>query len=279
MTPGANVDLLRWPIHAQTRLRLAGCFPFSPEIAANREYRHPFIALHQHFYHGRMLREGGDALVLCPGDVTFSLPNVGTRYELSDRGHHWCVHLDPVAEAQESVPIPLHLPMRNTGAYVAERFRAIIDLHIRGQRTPSAPLLQTAASLSLQELILWLALNVPEEGGSLGPKSEAAVLQARAMLDERFAEPLTALQMTGNTGLSPNYLATRFRQRFGVTMDGYLLRRRVEVGKHLLLTTNLLVKEVAFQVGIADPQYFNKQFRRSTNLSPTAFRLSERLVK
>lgn len=280
MKRGANADFLRWPAQAQPRVRLVGCVPFGPEIAAGRDYRHPTVAMHQHFYHGRLLIEGGQTLVLRPGDVTFSLPNITTRYELAAKGHHWCVHFDPiVARSGGGVRLPLHLPMGNAGGYVTERLRALGDLHVRGQRASSGRLLQTAAALSFQELIVWLALNVPERAAILGPKSEAAVLQARSMLDESFREPLTVQEITRKTGLSRNYLATRFRQRFGVTMDGYLLRRRIEVASHLLLTTNLLVKEVAYQVGIADPQYFNKQFRRSTGVSPTAFRTSDRLVK
>ena len=277
--PRATVACLCWPTHAQPRVRLAGCFPFSPEIAAGQVYWDSTVALHQHFYHGRLQLEDGTFLTLRPGDVTFSPPNASTHYDLAEKGRHWCVHFDPVPARSSGVQIPLHLPLGTAGAYVTERLRALADLHTRGQRAPSVSLLQTASSLSLQELILWLALNVPERAVILGPKSEMAVMQARAVMDERFHEPLSIREITRNTGLSRNYLTTRFRQRFGITPESYLLRRRIEVARHLLLTSNLLVKEVAFQVGIADQQYFNKQFRRSVGLSPTAFRVTNRMVK
>ena len=275
MTSGNNASFFRWSIHGQPRVRFAGWFPFGPEIASGSRYKHPTVALHQHFYHGRLVVEGGATFLLRPGDVTYSLPNVVTQYELDAPGHHWCIHFNSVEDPRSGVlRLPLHLPMGAAGAYITERMRAIADLQGRLQRAPSDGLLKTAVSLSLQELIVWTAVSTHGNMGVLGPKSEAAVCQARALLDERFNEPLTIQEITSASGLSRNYLATRFRQRFGITMEGYLLRRRIEVARQLLLTTDLQIKEVAFRVGIPDPQYFNKQFRRMTGVSPLGFRSS-----
>ncbi|MDD5349694.1 MAG: AraC family transcriptional regulator [Chthoniobacteraceae bacterium] len=276
MRSGANPGFFRWPLGAQPRVRLAGWFPFEPGSVAGRCYRHPTVALHQHFYHARLFVEGGAVIALRPGDVTWSLPDRRTRYELAEPGHHWCVHFNAAAaRTAKCVKQPLHLPLGAAGAYVTERFRAIADLQGRLQRAPRNGLLEAAVSLSMQELIFWLALQAPGRGGAGGgAKAEAAVEEARLLLDAHFGRPLAAHEVTQTVGLSRNYLAARFRKRFGATMENYLLRRRIEVARHLLFTTDFLIKEVAFRVGIPDPQYFNKQFRRIVGMSPCAFRQS-----
>lgn len=43
---------------------------------------------------------------------------------------------------------------------------------------------------------------------------------------------------------------------------------------HLLEVTDLSIKAVALSVGIGDPNYFSKLFRRAFTLSPSEFRLS-----
>jgi AraC-like DNA-binding protein len=276
MKSGIRSGFFRWPPAEQPRVRLAGWFPFDSQVAG-RSFRHPTVALHQHFYHARLLVEGGETILLRPGDVTWSLPNRQTRYELEEPGHHWCVHFSPAtARAGGGKKQPLHLPMGAAGAYVTERFRAIADLYGRSRRLPPDRALRSALSLSLQELIVWLALSHParREGTARSSKADAAVNEARLLLDAHFSRPVTAHEMTHAVPLSPNYLAARFRERFGATMENYLLRRRIEVARQLLFTTNLFVKEVAFRVGIPDPQYFNKQFRRITGMSPSVFRQS-----
>jgi two-component system response regulator YesN len=73
-------------------------------------------------------------------------------------------------------------------------------------------------------------------------------------------------------GLSADYVARLFARRYGMTVQHYLLLRRVELARHLLISSDLRVSEIGREVGLPDPQYFNKQFRRVVGQSPVAFR-------
>jgi|TARA_B110000093_G_C12715098_1_gene303819 two-component system response regulator YesN len=72
--------------------------------------------------------------------------------------------------------------------------------------------------------------------------------------------------------LSPGTLTKKFKQTHQTTLSQYLLRRRTDKVKSLLATTTLTVYEVGADVGIPDPQYFNKQFRKVTGNSPSRYR-------
>jgi YesN/AraC family two-component response regulator len=72
--------------------------------------------------------------------------------------------------------------------------------------------------------------------------------------------------------LAPGTLTKKFKQAHKTTLSQYLLHRRIDKAKSLLATTTLTVYEVGSNVGIPDPQYFNKQFRKVTGNSPSRYR-------
>jgi AraC-like DNA-binding protein len=129
------------------------------------------------------------------------------------------------------------------------------------------------ASAAFLELLLQLAAFAREKPARPSARaSDRALLRARALIEERLSSPLSVPELAAEVGLSQNYLARLFRRDSGMTLQGYLNSRRMEEARHLLENTDLPVKSVAARVGYSDAQYFNKQFRRSSGLSPTAYR-------
>ncbi|MEK5267307.1 helix-turn-helix transcriptional regulator [Weizmannia sp. FSL W8-0401] len=52
----------------------------------------------------------------------------------------------------------------------------------------------------------------------------------------------------------------------------YLIHFRINTAKRLLRYSNKSVKEIALDVGIADTPYFNRLFKRKTEMTPLAYR-------
>lgn len=250
--------------------------PFSPARALH-EYRHGTFALHQHHYRGRMFI-GRKIITLRPGDVTITPPHVVSRYELEEEGYHWCIHFQPTAIPAGSprLRLPLHLPMLGGGGHVTERMRQIAEC--TRERTGSRDEKQLAvvtASAMLQELLLVLALGEAghkRSGRTHKKKSENLLDAARDRIEREFHLPLSMAGLAADSGLSRNYFSARFRARFGRTAQSYLLLRRIEAARLLLISTGLPVKEIAFECGIPDPNHFNKQFRQIAGMSPTDYR-------
>jgi len=115
--------------------------------------------------------------------------------------------------------------------------------------------------------------NQPGASSQLKRKSDALLEAAKESMDRQFSQPLSVADLARASGLSRNYFSARFHERFGMTVDAYLLHRRIEMAKMLLNSTTLSIKEIAFECGIPDSHYFNKQFRRATGESPTAYRI------
>ena len=98
----------------------------------------------------------------------------------------------------------------------------------------------------------------------------------RVRIGREFDRPLTTEHLARSAGMSRRHLRRAFAERFGLTPRAYLERSRMTRAASLLRDTDCLIKEVAAQVGFADPNNFSTVFKRFHGLSPEAFRARHR---
>lgn len=98
--------------------------------------------------------------------------------------------------------------------------------------------------------------------------------QVREHLLAHIAEGLDLEKLADSFNVSPFHLCRAFSQEFRMSMTEMLAVARMERARELLRNPDVPVKLVAAQVGLSDPNYFAKVFRRMTGSSPSEFRLS-----
>lgn len=79
-------------------------------------------------------------------------------------------------------------------------------------------------------------------------------------------------QLADAVGLHRSVLTRRFGAAFGCSPSEYLYRWRIQNALTLLRETRRSVHEIARDCGWDDPNYFSRCIRKSTGLSPQAFR-------
>jgi AraC-like DNA-binding protein len=84
----------------------------------------------------------------------------------------------------------------------------------------------------------------------------------------------TVQYVADQLGISIDYLSDMLRSTTGLNTQQHIHNRLIDKAKELLSTTNLSVKEIAYQLGFEYPQSFNKLFKKKTNISPLEFRQS-----
>lgn len=72
--------------------------------------------------------------------------------------------------------------------------------------------------------------------------------------------------------LSSGYLSIVFKKNFGIPFQDYLLQKRMEKAKLLLLTTELKNYEIAEKVGFEDVNYFITKFKKYYQITPKQYR-------
>ena len=81
---------------------------------------------------------------------------------------------------------------------------------------------------------------------------ERHLLQARDLVDARYAEPLGVDDMARAAGLSRAHFSREFRRTFGESPHAYLLTRRLERAAALLRATDRSVVAICFAVGLRE---------------------------
>ncbi|RLL48396.1 response regulator [Oceanobacillus piezotolerans] len=74
--------------------------------------------------------------------------------------------------------------------------------------------------------------------------------------------------------LSPIYISKLYKEQLGVNYISFLTECRLEHARKLMLNPEKSLKEVTFDIGYQDPNYFSKVFRKMYGVSPTEYRKS-----
>lgn len=107
---------------------------------------------------------------------------------------------------------------------------------------------------------------------STADEAADAIRTVKAYVLQHCAEDLSLELLAGMVYLSPSYLSRLFKRETGETLSSYVQNIRIEQAKTLLRTTSLKTYEVAERVGIPDPVYFSRIFKKITGVKPKDFR-------
>ena len=92
------------------------------------------------------------------------------------------------------------------------------------------------------------------------------------MIVEHFSETLKLAQIAAEVGVHPVYLATAFRQKFGVTIGEFVRKLRIEHACAELMKGDLPLTAIALQAGFVDQSHFSKVFKLYVGMTPHKYR-------
>ena len=130
-----------------------------------------------------------------------------------------------------------------------------------------------AACACLMDLILFLSrcftqANTPESTTIL------RLGQVLSFIEKHFAGPIRVPQLAQLAHMSESSLLRTFHKVMGTSPMDHVIRIRVSKAMELLRHGDVRVTEAAFQCGFGDSNYFARQFRKVTGLSPRQFQKS-----
>ncbi len=95
-------------------------------------------------------------------------------------------------------------------------------------------------------------------------------------VDSHLDETITLADMAAVAGLSRMYFAAQFRAATGIRPHEFLLRRRIDRAKQMLIETEMTLVDVALSVGFQNQAHFTTVFRRFVGETPYRWRCGNR---
>jgi transcriptional regulator GlxA family with amidase domain len=111
----------------------------------------------------------------------------------------------------------------------------------------------------------------PEHPVLVEPKARDA--RIRAVLATIESHPYRSVkELASEVRLSPRRLECLFRNETGANIRDFLIGERLRMAAHLLSTSELSIKEIAYAIGYGHPSSFTRAFERRFVQSPKHYR-------
>jgi AraC family transcriptional regulator len=130
----------------------------------------------------------------------------------------------------------------------------------------------TAAKLAIEGLAIELLADASRQPTAKVQTPPPWLKQAREMIIEHFPETLQLTQIAAAVGVHPVYLATAFREKFGVTIGEFVRKLRIEHACDELVKGDLPLAAIALQAGFVDQSHFSKLFKLYAGTTPAKYR-------
>jgi AraC-like DNA-binding protein len=128
-------------------------------------------------------------------------------------------------------------------------------------------------SVLLYELLLDIRMHAkPLSASSVSSLEKDRILLTAEFIRNRCTEQLTLSDMASEAGYSPQHFSRTFHKIMGKPPVQYLNESRILVAKHLLVSTDRTVKEIALESGFRQSSYFIKLFQQYEELTPQRYR-------
>ena len=157
-----------------------------------------------------------------------------------------------------------------------KKYQITSDAEFAGSKKMAVKILSLSTG---EELDHWL-LNYCLLIRSLIQKKQIdnnVVLAENAMkiVEKKFRNPeLSVESICGELHVSTSYFSKIFKQETGGTFINYLISRRMEEAKKLLLQTDYKSQTIGAMVGYPEPNYFSYVFKKNCGISPVKYRKS-----
>ena len=153
---------------------------------------------------------------------------------------------------------------------LAERFSELPDVFAYDEGFVSELLQAAAAETGKEALYSAIALKLYAKLAA-GAEHVDYPNRVKGYINAHYMENVTIAEIAESLGLNRKYLARIFKEANGVSMQEFLINKRLHEAKKLLML-GYNVEESAYMVGYADPFGFSKAFKKRYGYSPIKYK-------
>lgn len=202
------------------------------------------------------------------GDM-FILP-AGSRHEVNsdpDASEPWSyiwlnISGNWILSLLEAYQLLAHIVVQDSG------LEPVFQDAIESAQTMSTEDMQSHIQIVLMRIVVSLSQTLRKRGNTLTP----AVQAIKQFLDNRILLPFDSEELSDRIGLSYKQMNRLFKQEVGTTLYNYVISKKIESAKLMLIGTQLTVSDIGYKLGYDDPHYFSNLFQSKAGVRPSEFR-------
>jgi AraC family transcriptional regulator len=103
------------------------------------------------------------------------------------------------------------------------------------------------------------------------------IVRVRAYIDNNLHRTIHIRDLSTVARRSPAHFSRKFKLAVGKSPHAYVVRRRLERARHLMMTSAASLSEIALSVGFSDQAHLCRLFRQAFGQSPAHWRRERRI--
>ncbi|MDO4287336.1 MAG: AraC family transcriptional regulator [Eubacteriales bacterium] len=127
---------------------------------------------------------------------------------------------------------------------------------------------EAACSQLLHRLLCMLLLTETQPQTSENDR----ITQSIRYMNAHLYESVTVKDIAEAVNWSQSHFSREFKAHTGYSPYEYIVLRRIDKAKHMLTSTRMTVKEIAYHTGYNSEENFIHSFQKNVGISPTLFR-------
>ena len=161
---------------------------------------------------------------------------------------------------------PGYAPLGGIGTLAS----SLVDVgHLAG---PFASLWLESLTIAIMARVLDVDGNAANSRSALKGLAHWRQRLAIEYIETNLGESISLKDIANHVGLSRMHFASQFKAATGLSPHIFVLNRRLAKAKELLVKDKISVIDVALEVGFRSQSHFCVAFKRSTGVTPTAWR-------
>lgn len=130
---------------------------------------------------------------------------------------------------------------------------------------------------SLTTILTYAYISSLNDSSAIVPsRIPSYLVELKDTLDNHYEEPFSLTACEEIFKISKFRICKEFSAYFNASPLNYLNKRRIEIAKEMLLTTDYNIYEVSSRIGIENVNHFINLFKKNVGLTPNVFRQQAR---
>jgi AraC-like DNA-binding protein len=126
--------------------------------------------------------------------------------------------------------------------------------------------------METQGILVQLVSRFLQSAKAKSKHKDARISKCLQYIHENTGRDISVSQLAGASCITEDHFIRIFKKAMRLTPLQYVNMKKIEKAQLLLLTTDMPVRDVAFELSIDNVSYFNRIFKQHTGTTPSGYR-------